>query len=110
MPKGTQAWISASLVPSAGRATVFLTLGQGPIGDRLFEALTADRDSISQALGVPAEWAKSRDERQLIKTSKSFSGKLPEDNADEVSRYLADVLNRYINVFKPRLERLVEHT
>ena len=27
MPKGTQAWISASLVPSAGKASVFLTLG-----------------------------------------------------------------------------------
>jgi hypothetical protein len=110
MPKGTQAWISASLVPSAGRASVFLTLGQGPIGDRLYEALTADRESISNALGVPAEWAKGRDERQLIKTSRSFPGRLLEDNADEVRRYLADVVNRYINVFKPRLERLVEHT
>ncbi len=109
MPKGTNAWISAVLIPSAGKAGVFLTFGRGSIGDRLYEALVADRENISKALGVPVEW-KSKDQKHMIQTLKGFSGAIPEDNADELSRYLADVLNRYINVFKPRLERLVEHT
>ena len=79
------------------------------IGDRLYSALAADRESISKALGVPVEW-KSKDQKHVIETlkrSKSFSGSIPEDHPDELRQYLADVLNRYINVFKPRLERLM---
>ena len=108
MPKGTNAWISAALIPSSGKAGVFLTFGRGSIGDRLYSALVADRESISKALGVPAEW-KSKDQKHVIETLKSFSGSIPEDHPDELRLYLADVLNRYINVFKPRLERLMEH-
>ena len=107
MPNGTNAWISAVLIPSAGKAGVFLTFGRGSIGDRLYDSLVADRETITKALGVPVEW-KSKDQKHMIQTLRSFSGVIPEDHADELSRYLADVVNRYINVFKPRLERLIE--
>ncbi len=109
MPQGTNAWVSAALIPSSHQSGVFLTFGRGSIGDRLYEALVADRDAITKALGVPVEW-KSKDQKHMIQTLKRFPGTIPEDHADEIRVYLADVLNRYINVFKPRLERLVEHS
>jgi hypothetical protein len=106
MPKGSEAWVSAFLHQSGNRAGVYLRVPKGPIGDRLYASLKDDKGEVERALGVPAEW---RDEwkQYSIVTARNFPGSLIEDHGNEIQPLLADWVNRYVNVFRPRLEKLV---
>jgi hypothetical protein len=106
MPKGADGWVSAYVAPSVNRAGVYLTFTKGPIGDRLYAALRNDKLEIERALGVPVEW-ESDGSKHWIVSAKNYSGKLIEDHAEEIQVMMADHVNRYVNVFRPRLERLV---
>ena len=106
MPKGSAAWVSGYVAPSVKRAGVYLTFSKGPIGDRLYAALRDDHDEIERALGIPVEW-ESDGAKHWIVTAKTYGGDLIDDHAEELQAVLADHVNRYVNVFRPRLERLV---
>lgn len=107
MPKGSESWVSAYLAPSVNRAGVYLTFSKGPIGDRMYAALHDEKDEIERALGVPVEW-ESDGVKHWIVTARNYSGRLIEDHAEELQGRLADEVNRYVNVFRPRLQRLVD--
>jgi hypothetical protein len=106
MPTGSEAWVSAYVSPSVNRAGVYLTFSKGPIGDRLYAALKDDKEEIERALGIPVEW-ESDSKKHWIVTPNSYPGRLLDDHADDIRRTMADHVNRYVNVFRPRLERLV---
>lgn len=106
MPSESQAWVSAYLAASKNRAGVYLTFNKGPIGDRIFKSLEGDKAAIERAIGVPVEWV-TDGEKHMVISAKAFSGALIEDHGEAVQRVLADWTNRYVNVFRPRLERLV---
>jgi hypothetical protein len=106
MPKGSDAWVSAYLAPSVNRAGVYLSFTKGPIGDRLYAALRDDKEEIERALGIPVAW-ESDGSKHWIVSGKTYSGRLLEDHAEELQASMADHVNRYVNVFRPRLERLV---
>ena len=106
MPNGSEAWVSAYVAPSVNRAGVYLTFSKGPIGDRLYAALKDDRAEIERALGIPVEW-ESDGKKHWIVTANNYTGRLLEDHAEEIRTKMADQVNRYVNVFRPRLERLV---
>lgn len=107
MPKGSDAWVSAYVAPSVNRAGVYLTFSKGPIGDRIYAALLDDHDEIVRALGIPVEW-ESDGRKHWIVTANNYAGRLLEDHADEIRATMADHVNRYVNVFRPRLQKLVE--
>jgi hypothetical protein len=106
MPKGSAAWVSGYVAPSVKRAGVYLTFSKGPIGDRLYAALRDDHVEVERALGIPVEW-ESDGAKHWIVTAKTYGGDLIDDHAEELQAVLADHVNRYVNVFRPRLERLV---
>jgi hypothetical protein len=105
MPSGTDAWVSAYVARSTDRAGAYLTFGRGAIGDRIYAALERDRAAIEHDLGVPVEW-KSDGVKHLITTERKFPGPILEASAAEVRRKLVDWTNRYVNTFRPRLEKL----
>jgi hypothetical protein len=105
MPKASGAWVSAYVAPSKSNAGVFLTFPRGPIGDRLYATLEADRSTVERELGVPVHW-KSDGQKHYISTFTAFGGSLLVEHAVEVRRALADWTNRYVNVFRPRIEKL----
>lgn len=107
MPNGSNGWVSAYVAPSVNRAGVYLTFSKGPIGDRLYAALEGDKEEIERALGIPVEWD-SDGKKHWIVTANNYSGRLLEDHADEIRKTMADHVNRYVNVFRPRLQKLVE--
>jgi hypothetical protein len=109
MPKGSDAWVSAYLAPSVKRAGVYLTFSKGPIGDRLYAALRDDKAEIERALGIPVEW-ESDGVKHWIVTANNFAGDLIRDRSAELEPLLADHVNRYVNVFRPRLEKLVRES
>ncbi|MDZ4818324.1 MAG: DUF4268 domain-containing protein [Planctomycetota bacterium] len=107
MPPGSNGWVSAYLQQSKGRAGVYLTFGKGTIGDRLFSALAADRAEIDAALGVAVEWTSAEGGRGTVLASKSFPGILLDDSRKPAQVWLADVVPRFVSVFRPRIDALL---
>jgi Domain of unknown function (DUF4268) len=105
MPKGSDAWLAAYLAQSVNRAGVYLTFGKGPIGDRMYEALKADKEAIERAIGEPLDW-ESDGRKHWIVTPRTYQGDLINVHGEEIQTMMADYINRYVNVFRPRLERL----
>lgn len=107
MPEGSTAWVSAVLFQSKNEAGVYLTFQKGPVGDRLYAALEADRIAIDRELGIPVTW-KSDGKKHWISSSETYpTGLLIEDHAGQIRTTMADRVNRYISAFRPRLARLV---
>jgi hypothetical protein len=105
MPSGTDAWVSAYVARSTDHAGVYLTFRGGAIGDRLYAALERDRTTIEHDLGVPVEW-RSDGAKHWVVTERKFPGPILEASAAEAPRTLVDWTNRYVNTFRPRLEKL----
>jgi len=49
-------WICAVVAPASQQAGVYIAIRRGPIGDRIFAALSNDRAAIHEGLGQPVEW------------------------------------------------------
>lgn len=109
MPPGSKSWISTYLAPSANRAGVYLTFAKGPTGDRFYETLVSDKEEIERAIGLRVEW-KSDGEKHMIHSARTFSGLSPDPQNDTLMSHLSDVLNRFINVFRSRIQRLVDES
>lgn len=108
MPEGSNAWVSAYLLQSNHRAGVYLTFQKGPTGDRLYSLLEADRDAIDKELGVPVKW-ESNGRKHWISSDESYpNGLLIENHAADIHAFMADRVDRYVSVFRPRLARLVQ--
>jgi hypothetical protein len=107
MPTGSKGWVSAYLAQSQGNAGVYLTFEKGPVGDRIYEALEADRENIDAALGCPVVWD-SDGSKHWVLCKKSYPGVLLTTHRGEVQAWLADVTNRFVNVFRPRIAALMQ--
>lgn len=107
MPNGSESWLSAYVAPSANRAGVYLTFGKGPIGDRIYSALFDDREEIERSLGVPIKWQSDGVKHSII-SANDYSGALLDDHAEELYEMMADRVNRFVSVFRPRLSKLVD--
>jgi len=104
------AWISAYLAQSGPRIGVYLTFAKGSDGDRLYKMLEEDKDAVTTALGVPADWESDGAKHWIISRRQFSNGVLIEDHRQEVQSWLADRVNRYVNVFRPRIERMVRES
>jgi len=107
MPNGSDAWISAYVAPSMNRAGVYLTFRKGPIGDRMYAALFGDREEIERSLGLPVRW-ESDGVKHWISCANTYSGALLDEHAEEIHEMMADRVNRFVSVFRPRLAKLAE--
>lgn len=107
MPKGSDAWVSAYLLGSANRAGVYLTFYKGPIGDRIYAALENDRDEIERSLGIPVRWD-SDGSKHWISSWETYKGSLLDEHAEELHDMMTDRVNRFVNVFRPRLSKLID--
>ena len=110
MPKGSDAWVSAYLLQSGQRAGVYLTFAKGPTGNRLYAALSEDKVAIEKELGIPIEWESDGKKHWISSPEASYTGRLIEDHGPEVQTMMADRVNQFVNVFRPRLEKLVQES
>jgi len=110
MPKGSDAWVSAYLMQSGQRAGVYLTFAKGPTGNRLYAALSEDKEAIEKELGIPVQWDSDGKKHWISAPETSYTGRLIEDHGPEVQTMMADRVNRFVNVFRPRLEKLVSES
>lgn len=107
LPKPANGWISAYVAQSQGEVGVYLTFTRGPLADRLYESLVADRDLIEQEMGSALKWSSVLGKHMVV-LSKPFPGQILEDHREEAISWMSEYLNRFISVFRGRVDRLVE--
>jgi hypothetical protein len=107
MPPGSNGWISAYLAQSNQAVGVYLTFSRGALADRIYAGLSADRDEIDKALGVPVAWT-SDGAKHYVSARESFLGSLLDERRNEIITWLADRVNRFVTVFRPRIEKLLK--
>jgi hypothetical protein len=106
-PSGSTAWTSAYFSTSKKRVGVYLKMTKGSFADMAYDRLSADREEINRALGPNALWD---DGEKSIAVRKQFADVLAPTSRVEIKRFFADALSRFINEFRPRLEKIVAET
>lgn len=106
MPKGSDAWVSAYLAESRDQAGVYLTFAKGANGARLFKALEDAKGDINSALGLKPQWRLMPDGRQRVLVKGDFPG-LFGKSRQASQEWLADMTQRSVSVFRPRIEALL---
>lgn len=74
-------------------------------GDRLYSALLEERSSIDGALGVPVDWHVAQGKGWVV-AKEAYSGVILKDHRREAQEFMRDRVNRFVNVFRGRIERL----
>lgn len=75
--------------------------------DYIFEKLESDRTSIEANLGLAPGWSADQGEYKII-VRKKLDDLYVEENRLLIHQFFADTLNRFVNAFRPRLERIGE--
>ncbi len=107
MPKGANAWITLYFYQKDNRAGVFLTFTRGNLADRIFEHLSKDKVRIEAELGIPVSWDSEKG-KHSVSSGKNFPNLRDPIYRTEIKTFLADRSNRFVNVFRHRIERIVE--
>lgn len=84
----------------------FLRLSSSEEGISLYHALKDDAETIGEELPYPIEWD---DKNCRVITHKRIKGDWPPVKDKNVKTYFSEVVNAFVNTFRPRLERLAEN-
>lgn len=100
------AWISAYIAQSSSRGGVYLTFAKSyDRGNETYEALESDRDATEREVGVGRlRWERGDDRVFIGSPHVAFSDLNSTTDRQRATAYLADLTQRMIRVFKPRLE------
>ena len=104
-PGGGMAWISAYIAQSSKRGGVYLTFAKSyDRGSETYEMLESDRDAIEREVGARLRWERGDDRVFIGAPHVHFADLNSTADRQRVTTYLADMTQRMIRVFKPRLE------
>ncbi len=103
MPKESKSWICAVAAEGSGKAGVYIAFPRNPVGDRIYAALLADQAAINAAIGQPVRWV-SDGKYQGIDLWRDFGDQMLTKRRADVQAFLGDVVNRFINAFRPRID------
>jgi hypothetical protein len=106
MPPGSgMAWISAYIAQSSNRGGVYLTFAKAyDRGSEIYEVLESDRDAIEREVGTRLRWERGDDRVFIGAPHVVFTDLNSPADRQRVTAYSADMKQRLIRVFKPRLE------
>lgn len=105
-PSGTAAWVSAYLAQSAGHAGVYLAFSKSfEKGEGIYRRLEAERESIEKEFGSELNWEKFDGNKAYISSPHiSLQDLADPEGRQRVLKELSDMTNRFVNVFRHRLE------
>ena len=106
-PSGSTSWVSAFFSQSTNRVGVYLRFTKGNFADRAYESLREQRAEIEEAIGVDVTWD---DSRCSIISSMPVPDVFDAGRRAEIVDFFSDRINRFVNAFRPRLERIVDET
>lgn len=107
MPQKSSAWITIYFFQKENEVGTYLTFTRGTLADLMYERLSEDKEAIESELGVPVEW-RSADGKYTIIAKTTFPDLRASDHKQAIKDWLADRANRFVNVFRHRIERIVE--
>lgn len=99
------AWITVYFLKAENKVGVFLGFTRGKFAEFVCERLSEQQDEINRGLSVSAEW-ESVDGKCRIISSKQFPDIRAAEHREEIKGFLADRVNRYVNVFRPFINQL----
>lgn len=106
MQKESKVRMAAVAGERSGSAGVYLNFPKQPESDRIFHALQDDQAAINEEIGLPIEW--HDDERgQWVAIWNNIGDGMMTARRAETLAWLGDVVNRFINTFRPRIESLL---
>ncbi|MEH6585218.1 MAG: DUF4268 domain-containing protein [Halioglobus sp.] len=106
-PSGSEVWVSAFFMKSKSLIGVYLRFTDGSYADIAYAQLKAEQQQIEEELGMAVEWTVRNGKQSIIAT-------LPLDdpwnasNRQKIQDYFSETLNTFVNVFRPRLQRISE--
>jgi hypothetical protein len=105
-PSGNQTWLSAYFAQSKKQVGVYLRfIRDSAFGKAAYDALLAEKEQIEAELGFQPEWS-DEDGKRGIAIRMNYADLSNEANRREITDFFQDRLNRFVNVFRSRLERL----
>lgn len=106
-PSAGTAWVSAYFSKTKERVGVYLRMTQGAFADMAFARFLEERQRIVEELGAEAIW--DPDDHSIAMRFQVADIFAPEVRP-QIKRFFADNINRFVNVFRPRLEKIVAET
>ena len=106
-PAGGSSWVSAYFAKSSESVGVYLRMSKKVFGDDVFQALLEDRENIEEELGFIANW-EERENLYSVAVRKSLPDFHDAKYREEIKDFFATAVNQFVNVFRPRIERVVE--
>ena len=89
-----------------GTVGVYLGFPRQQVGDRIYDAFLADKAAIENEIGQQLQW-KRDDKGQSVQVWHKFGDRLLPQFRKEAQQWLGDVVNRFVNAFRPRIESLL---
>jgi hypothetical protein len=106
-PSGSQVWVSPYFAQSQKRVGVYLRFARGVFGEEAYRRLMSEQEEINRELGGEADWH-SRDGKLSVATRSRYTSLDDPQELDRIRRFFAETVNRYISVFRPRLQRIAQ--
>lgn len=106
MPLKSNSWITVYFYQKTKEVGVFLTFSRGPLADMIYERLLADKEKIESELGEKLSW-KSSNGKHTVGTQTYYDDLRSLVNRIPIKKWLAEHANNYVNVFRPRIERII---
>jgi hypothetical protein len=106
MPKGSGGRMAAVAGDMSGTVGVYLGFPRQQVGDRIYDAFLADKSVIEEEIGQQLVWNRDDKGQSIAVWHKIGDRLLPQYRAD-AQKWLGDVVNRFVNTFRPRIESLL---
>ncbi|MEZ5535984.1 MAG: DUF4268 domain-containing protein [Thiolinea sp.] len=108
MPPGSgTAWITVYFDQQSQEVGVFLRFRKGEFAELAYHKLLQDQAEIDAELGIDVEWS-SVNGKNSITAVKYYNDLFSPENREDIKAFFSDTVNRFVNVFRPRLQRIVD--
>ena len=107
LPSVRFCWISAYFSKYTETVGVYLRFARQEVGDTVFHALKDKQEEIEEDLGFAPEWSEN-DGVFNVGVSQRFRNVHAEDCRPAIKAYFSTNINQFVNVFRPRILRVLE--
>lgn len=109
MPRKSHSWITIYFSQANKEVGLFLTFTRGALAEMIYEKLLDQKETIDDELAAPVRW-ESNNGKHTIGLSKTFPDLKDTQYREPIKSWLADFSNRFVNVFRHRIERIISES
>lgn len=103
----SNSWITVYFYQNENEAGVFLTFYKGEFANQAYSYLLDNCDDIESELGIDIGWQSDGEKHKVIHKMK-FNDLRSKENRQAIKDYFSDTVNRFVNVFRPRIQKLID--